>query len=52
MIIHIGSGSGLVSDKLVGIILCMRLAYERRRYNLTSFPIGWTTSQNDHWVSK
>ena len=32
-----------------GIILCMRLANERRRYNVTSSLIGWAHTQNDRW---
>ena len=32
-----------------GIILCMRPAYERRRYNITSSLIGWAHTQNDPW---
>ena len=34
-------------DGLGGIILCMRLANERRRYNVTSSLIGWAHTQND-----
>ena len=30
-----------------GIILCMRTAKERRRYNVTSSLIGWAHTQND-----
>ena len=30
-----------------GIILCMRPANERRRYNVTSFLIGWAHPRND-----
>ena len=30
-----------------GIMLCMRPANERRRYNVTSFLIGWSHTQND-----
>ena len=30
-----------------GIILCMRPANERRRYSVTSSPIGWAHAQND-----
>ena len=29
------------------IILCMRPANERRRYNVTSSPFGWVHTQND-----
>ena len=32
-----------------GIILCMRPANERRRYIVTSSPIGWAHTQNDPW---
>ena len=32
-----------------GIILWMRPANERRRYNVTSSLIGWEHSQNDPW---
>ena len=32
-----------------GIILCMRPANERRRYNVTSSLIGWAHIQNDPW---
>ena len=32
---------------LSGITLCMRLANERRRYNVASSPIGWPHTQND-----
>ena len=34
-----------------GIILCMRPANERRRYNVTLSLIGWTHSQNDPCLS-
>ena len=34
-----------------GIILCMGPANERRRYNVTSSPIGWAHTQNDPWPS-
>ena len=37
--------------QISGIILCMRPANERRRYNVTSSPIGWAHSQNDPWIS-
>ena len=32
-----------------GILLCMRPANERRRYNVTSSLIGWAHPQNDPW---
>ena len=32
-----------------GIILCIRPANERRRYNVTSL-IGWAHTQNDPWL--
>ena len=32
------------------VILCMRPANERLRYNLTSSLIGWAHAQNDHCV--
>ena len=35
-----------------GIILCMRPANERRRYNVTSSLIGWVHSQDDPWTYK
>ena len=35
--------------RISGIILCMRPANERRRYNVTSSFIRWVHSQNDHW---
>ena len=34
-----------------GIVLCMRSANERRRYNVTSPLIGWAHTQNDPWKS-
>ena len=34
-------------NRCSGTILCRRLANERRRYNVTLFPIGWTDTQND-----
>ena len=37
---------------LSGIILCMRPANERRRYDVTSSFIGWAHSQNDPWLCK
>ena len=33
-----------------GIILCIRPAKERPRYNVTSSLIGWARSQNDPWL--
>ena len=36
---------------LPGIILCMRLANERRRYNVTSSLIGWAHPQKDPWYT-
>ena len=33
-----------------GIILCMSPANERRRYIVTSSPIGWAHTQNDPWA--
>ena len=40
--------SGLVySTAYSGIILLMRPANERRRYNVTSSLIGWAHAQND-----
>ena len=33
-----------------GIILCMCPANERRRSNVTTFPIAWAHTQNDHFV--
>ena len=35
--------------RYVGIILCMRPANERRRYNVTSSLTGWAYAQNDLW---
>ena len=35
------------AQSITGIILCMRPANERRRYNVTSSPIGWAHTQND-----
>ena len=40
-------GSSLGSS---GIILCMCPANERRRYIVTSSPIGWAHTQNDPWI--
>ena len=37
-------------NRYTGIILCMRPASERRRYNVTSSLIGWAHSQNDPWI--
>ena len=34
-------------NNYAGIILCMRPANERRRYNVTSSLIGWAHTQND-----
>ena len=31
-----------------GIVVCMRPANGRRRYIVTSCPIGWAHTQNDH----
>ena len=39
---------GVIS--FAGIILCMRPANERRRYNVTSSPIGWAHAQNDRCI--
>ena len=33
--------------EMIGIILCMRLANERRHYIVTLAPIGWVHTQND-----
>ena len=33
-----------------GINVCMRLANERRRYNVTSSLIGWARTQNYHCI--
>ena len=30
----------------------MRTANERRRYSVTSSPIGWAHAQNDPWVNQ
>ena len=35
---------------LPGIILCLRLANERRRYTVTPSLIGWAHTQNDPWI--
>ena len=35
-----------VDAEEAGIILCMRPANERRRYNVTSSLIGWAHAQN------
>ena len=32
-----------------GIILCVCLANERRRYIVMSYLIGWAHTQNDPW---
>ena len=32
-----------------GIILCVHPAKERRRFNVTSSPIGWVHTQNNPW---
>ena len=34
-----------------GIILCMRPANERQRYNVTLSLIGWVHAQNDNDIS-
>ena len=34
-----------------GIIMHMRPANERRRYNVTSSLIGWAHTQNDLWAA-
>ena len=36
--------------RIAGIVLWMRPANERRRYNVTSFLIGWAHQQNDPWI--
>ena len=36
---------------MTGIILWIRLANERWRYNVTSSLIGWAHTQNDLWMS-
>ena len=36
-----GGGYNWHNHDFAGIILCMRLANERRRYTVTSSPIGW-----------
>ena len=38
---------GLCSGVESGIILRIRPPNERRRYNVTSFLIGWVHTQND-----
>ena len=43
--------AGMMSSQFqytsAGIILCMCPANERRRYIVTSSPIGWAHTQND-----
>ena len=41
--------SRLCLNHIIWIILCMRPANERRRYNVTSSLIGWAHTQNDPW---
>ena len=38
-----------IGTRSVGILLCMRPANERRRYIVTSPPIGWAHTRNDTW---
>ena len=44
-----GGGYNWHNHDFAGIILCMRPANERRRYTVTSSPIGWAHAQNDPW---
>ena len=39
------------ANKLTWIILCMRPANERWRYNVTPSLIGWAHTQNDPWFN-
>ena len=48
--VNINSCNGLVSN--AGIILCMRPSNERRRYNVTSSPIGWAHANGHKQLPK
>ena len=39
-----------ITHKLSGIVLYMRPANGRRRYNVTSSFTGWRDTQNETWI--
>ena len=47
---HIGQTEALphTTYQGAGIILCMGLANEKRRYNITPSLIGWAPTQNEY----
>ena len=41
-----------IDRTLMGIVLCLRPANERRRYNVTSSLIGWAHARNDPCIDR